>query len=308
MTARQGQWRALPARHAFALVTVLWVIGAAATVMLASATLASNATSAGSNRLHATRAFWRANDCVSRAQAAIDAVLSEGNDGDAPRNWQRLPHLVAVAGDSCEVTLEAAGTRLDVNQASEAQLRALFRAASAPDPDALADALLDWRDADSTPRSSGGEWEWYRERARASPRDGPLAHAREILLVHGFENGAYDSLLTVGPGRLSLNTAPLAVLASVPGLSEEIRLRIGQERANGRQVVDVLALAAGVSPQAERDLLAHYPDLVRLTTVHPDAWIVTAVGRSGSPGISAFIEMRLVRNGRRSGSMSWRSW
>jgi len=127
-------------------------------------------------------------------------------------------------------------------------------------------------------------------------------------LVRGFESGTFDSLLTVGPARLSLNTAPLPVLRSVLGLSEEILLRIAEQRTNGQQIADVLALAAGVSPEAERDLVANYREIVRLTTVDPDAWLLTAVGRGGSPAVSAYIEIRLVRNRRCSAVVSWRSW
>src|SRR6185503_7992595 len=210
-----------------------------------------------------------------------DSELSAGDEGDALRSWRVLHRLIAVFGDSCEVKLEAAGSRLDVNEASEAQLNALFRAASPADADALAAALLDWRDADELPRASGAEFEWYDAAGRARPRDAPFADAREILWVRGFESGTFDSLLTVGPARLSLNTAPLPVLRSVPGLSEEILLRIAEQRANGQQIADVLALAAGVSPEAERDLVANYREIVRLTTVDPDAWLLTAVGRSG---------------------------
>jgi type II secretory pathway component PulK len=275
--------------------------------MLAAETLAMSAMSAASNRLSATRAFWRAYDCAARARAAIDAVLSDGNGG-AQRSWRVLNRLVATGGEYCDVTLEAAGTRLDVNEASEAQLHALIRVTSPGEADALTSTLLDWRDADRIPRALGAEWEWYDTHGLGAPRDGPFADAREIRWVRGFESGEFDRLLTVGPARLSLNTAPLGVLASVPGLSEEMLLRIDAERASGRPVVDLLSLSVHVSPQAQRELIAHYPDIVRLTTVDPDAWVLRAEGRDGSPVVSAFIEIRLVRVGGQSAVMSWRSW
>lgn len=296
------------ARGGFALVTTLWVIAAAATVMLATETLAADATHAANNRLSATRAFWRAYECAAYARAAIDAALSEGDDADAQRSWRVLHRLIATAGESCAVKLEAAGTRLDVNEASEEQISAVIRATSPDHPGALTSSLLDWRDPDKVPRALGAEWEWYDAHGRPAPRDGPLADAREILLMRGFENGAFDSLFTVGPARLSINTAPLAVLASVPGLSEEILTRVAEERANGRPIVDLLALAMRVSPRAERDLVAHYPEIIRLTTVDPDAWVLSAVGSSGSPAISVVIEIRLVRVGRRAAVLGWRSW
>ena len=143
---------------------------------------------------------------------------------------------------------------------------------------------------------------------RVLPRNGPLADASELRLVRGFENGAYDSLLTVGVGPLSINTAPFAVLASVPGLSPEVLQRIAEVRESGRPITDLLELTRGVSPSAASLLLAHYADIAGRTTVDPEAWWLTARGRAGSPDITATIELQLVRAGRRAVVLRWRSW
>ena len=304
-----GRWTEhRPARGGFALMTVLWVVTAGAVVALAAATAGREAAGASANRVNAARAFWRAHDCAARARAAVDRELSEGDETDALRRWRMLDRLVVIDADDCDVRFEAAGTRLDVNNASEEELRALLREVTDTGAEALADALMDWRDVDGIPRALGAEAEWYDARDRVLPRNGALADPAELRLVRGFEGGAYDSLLTVGPARLSLNTAPLAVLASVRGLSEEVRQRIADERASGRAIGDVLVLAGRVSREAASDLLANYPEIARRTTSDPDAWMLAARGGAGSPEIRATIEMRLVRDGRRAVALRWRSW
>src|SRR4051812_48732156 len=104
-----------PARRAFALLTVLCVVSAAAVVALAATLAGRDAAGAALNRVNAARAFWRAHDCAARARAAIDAELRDGDDADALRRWRVLDHLVVVGGEGCDIRLEAAGTRLDVN-------------------------------------------------------------------------------------------------------------------------------------------------------------------------------------------------
>ena len=294
------------ARTGFVLLTMLWVIAGATVLALAATVAGRDAVRAGGNRVNATRAFWRAYDCASRTRAAIDGALSD-DDGAVPR-WRMLHRVIAASGDRCNVRLEAAGSRLDVNSASEAQLRALIRETTTVDADPLVDALLDWRDADSTARALGAEARWYDAAGRLGPRNGPFADAREVRLVRGFESGTFDSLLTVGPERLALNAAPLALLASVPGLSREVRDRIAEERASGRTIADVLDLLPQLSPPAAADLLAHYADVARLTRVDPDAWWVTARGYVGLPEMAVTIELRVVRAGRRAVVLRWRSW
>jgi type II secretory pathway component PulK len=227
--------------------------------------------------------------------------------------WRVLDRRVAqhelVSRPTCDVHLEAAGSRLDVNDASIEELRAVFAAMGLADAGALADALADWRDADDAPRPLGAEASWYDMVHRLRPRNAPLADAREIALVRGFEQpGRFDSVLGVAPARLAVNSAPLVVLASVPGLSAELRQRIGDERAAGRPIGDVLDLAGRLSPGTAEELRAHYPEIARLTTVDPDAWLVVARGEAGRPRRSVTIELRLVRAGRRAVVLGRRTW
>jgi general secretion pathway protein K len=189
---------------------------------------------------------------------------------------------------------------VDVNNADAEQLITLLQAIGIERPraDSMADALLDWRDPDDVPRALGAERDWYRAAGRFMPRNGPLADVRELRQVRGFDvTSVPDSLLgaifTVEPGRLLWNRAPIAVLASVPGLSDEALARIAERRAAGMPLSSATDLAAVLSPTARQLLESRWSDVQGLTGDRPDAWVLTA--RSGM----ATIELRLAAAGAR---------
>jgi hypothetical protein len=289
------------------------MLAMASVVGLAATTIARDAVTMSANRIDAERSGWSAKECFARARAAVDEVLAAAQrDGASLPAWRTLDRQIPAErrhGDGCDAHLEAAGARLDVNTADERQLRALFHSLAQPNPEALADALLDWRDTDDDPRPQGAEYRTYVTQQRIPPRNGALADLRELGLVIGFERvGGMQEVLGTQPGRLALNAAPIVVLATLPGFTPELLARIALERQSGRPIVDLLALAASVSPRAADSVLAHYAELTRLTTPTPDAWILTASGQSGAPPLIATIEGRLVLAGDRAAVVRWRSW
>jgi general secretion pathway protein K len=200
---------------------------------------------------------------------------------------------------------------VDVGSADAEVLSQLFAALSIPQrqADSLVDALLDWRDRDDVARPLGAERDWYEAHGRLPPRNAPLADLRELARVRGFETlHGLDSVLTVEPGRIALNHAPLTVIAALPGLAAEAVAWVAEHRARGVPVTDLLALAGELSPAARRALLARYADLLRLTTVEPDAWVLTSRAKSGAPPVAAVLEVRLVRAGARAAIVRRRTW
>jgi len=278
---------------------------------LATSLAARDAVRAAQNRIALTKATWRAEECAERARAAADAALSaptdQGPQASAP--WLVLDQVVAasplVTAAACRVTLRAAGDALDVNDADGERVRGLLTAVGVPAAatDSLADALLDWRDADELPRPHGAERAWYDAQERHPPRNAPLADRRELRRVRGFEAlmTAYphaDALLDVEPGRAVLDRGPLPVLASLPGVTDEVLGRITELRVRGQRVGDVDALSGALSQEARDALVARYADFGRLTTTEPDAWLLTSHATFGGSG-TAFVEARLVRAGGR---------
>jgi len=269
---------------------VLWVMVAASVLALGGQLAARDSVSIGSNRVDAERAAWRANDCLSRVRTAADEALAQAEREDAVlRRWRALDRAVftspLVALDWCDARMEAAGSRIDVNAADARQLVAAFRALQLPEPEALADRLVESL---------------------------PFADVRELKRVAGFETIAgLDDVLGVEKGRTCINTAPPAVLAILPGFTYEIVSRIEVLRQSGRQIEDILALAAQVSPASRDSLVAHFAELSERVTLNPEAWIVVVRASSGDPGarrMNAFADARLILGHGRAVLTRRRSW
>ncbi len=275
------------------------MVGAAATVD------ARDALNASRNRIGLERAGWIAWGCVALVQEEIDRALSRTSDPlERSARWRMLRREVdlrfARVPDSCEVALRADGDALDVNRASEEALVAYFEAAAlGPDRHDLAQALLDWVDADDSTRAQGAERAHYHRLGRIAPRNGPLADPAELRLIAGFESlpaAALGALATTG-GRVSINTAPREVLATVPGFGPELVDRLRERALRGEPLHDLLALERLVSPAAAERVRARFPEIVHAATVDPDAWFVTARARTGVPPVEVHMEARLIRSG-----------
>lgn len=308
-------------RRGFVLLAVLWVMLGVSAIGFGLALLARRAAGTAYNRRAATRAMWLAEDCASRAEAAIGEALTHSS-GDTTaaadvvrQSWAGLDTAVATSAflrdAQCALTLRPAGTTIDVNTADDSMFVRLFVALgnARAVADSLADAVLDWRDADDVPRPSGAEASWYRAQQREPPRNAAFADVRELSRVLGFERRAgLDSVLGAEPFRIVLDRAPLAVVAALPGFTGEAVARVADHRASGVPISDLLALSAELSPAGRAAMLADYPDLVRLTTSEPDAWILTARGTSGSPAVTVALELELVRAGDRAAIVRRRTW
>jgi general secretion pathway protein K len=286
------------------MLTTLWVMSIASVVAMAAALVGRHAVSEGAARVELERGRWIALACERRAEAVIDAVLRDATTLDEEAFvWRTLPtHFRAspiVAG--CDLSLEAAGTRLDINAASPEMIVNLLGAIGFGDrAQAMADALDDWRDADDDPLPLGAEWPWYESAGRLTPRNGPFADVAELRRVRGFEDvGAFDSIATTEPGRVSLATAPVSVLMAVPGITRETAEQIVALQIAGTPLSDLLSVTGSISEASVSTLAARYPDAVRATTPNPDAWLVRVRVSRGSPAVNVQLEWRVIRTGRR---------
>ncbi|MGH7718684.1 MAG: general secretion pathway protein GspK [Gemmatimonadaceae bacterium] len=313
MRGRQARARR---RRGFALLAVLWVMTGVAALSLGIALIARDGVTAVQNRIDMARAAWRAEGCLERARAVISRALARRTESlERDASWLTLDRVVAsaavVTAGRCNVALHAAGSAIDVGTADEELLRAIFGTAvgDSRGADSLVATLLDWRDADDDPRPRGAEREWYEAQGRPPPRNGAPAHVRELARVRGFEAFAgLDTLLGVEPGRIALNHAPLAVLAALPGFTDETVARVAKRRLRGEVVLDLVSLAGDLSPASRDALSRRYPDLARLTTAEPDAWVVTSRATSGTRAVAVTVEARIARAGDRGAIVRRRSW
>lgn len=312
-------------RRGFVLLAVLWAMVGVSALGLALALSARNAIRGAENRRASEIAAWTAEGCAEQARVVIAAALGKDSDGrsvdvvtmrdPARTGWRALDEVVAdsplLRSSGCRVMLRAAGSAIDVNAASEELLHDFFTGLVSPSDraDSLTQAILDWRDPDDLPRSSGAERDWYEREGRTPPSNGPLSDPRELRYIRGFDAiGGLDSLLDVEPGRIDLAHAPLPVLAALPGFTSEAVGRVAEGRLRGSPTTDLLVLAAELSPVARTTLVSRYADLARMTVTEPDAWILTSRASAGAPAITEVVELRLVRAGTRAAIVRKRRW
>jgi general secretion pathway protein K len=143
-------------------------------------------------------------------------------------------HEIKFPGGTVQVRVEDEGGKLNINQASEENLTALFTALEFPSGQVrtMVDSILDWRSGGDQPRPYGAKSGYY---LGLDPpyvaRNGPLEAVEELGWVRGFENSPMlrrlSEWLTVTPSgqAVNINTAPLAVLL-IMGFPAEVAQNI----------------------------------------------------------------------------------
>lgn len=163
--------------------------------------------------------------------------------------------VTGTFGDgSYEVEIQDESGRININNASEEQLRALMEACGIPKPDGdtIVDSILDWRDPDNLHRMNGAEQDFYQS---LSPpygvKNGRFDTVEELLLVRGvtreyfygfaektpegevthrFGLCRYVTVYSLGGMRVNINYAPLQVLLSIPALPPPVAQMIFERR------------------------------------------------------------------------------
>jgi general secretion pathway protein K len=287
-------------RSGFALGAVLWVLTVASVLGGAAALQGRSAYDASRNRANAERAYWIAEGCVAEMRELLDRTLASTTQVALPETWRTLDAAVLAQMPNrpdYRITLDAVGSAIDVNGASDALLRKYFGNSSTPaSADALTDALMDWRDADDSVRVSGAERAWYTANQRPAPRNDSLTAVQELTLVRGLESRPdLTAYLTVEPSRVCLTTAPAPVLAALPGFTDVTVAQVLADRAQGVWFGDLNMLRGRLPQAAAESLLVHFQELALMTTVDPEGWILTVAARAGTPPIVVTTELRLDR-------------
>jgi len=300
-------------RRGFALIVILWLVVAMAAIGLDDTETTQDSLATAQNRMNSIRATWHDEGCGEVVRAVTDAALDDTLVA-ATAAWDTLDRTFAdVRGEQlgCAISARAAGDRLDVNEANTDAISATFVAAgvSTDRADSLADAVADWRDADSIPRPRGAEIGWYRRAGRLAPFNHPFEDENEIRLVRGFESAdSLIALLGVEPGKIVLDRAPIPVIASLPGMTAEPVARIAEMRWRKEPITDIRSLETSLSADSRAKLESAYQDLANLIATEPDAWIVRLTSTAGTPPVTVVEELRLVRAGRRAGITRAKIW
>jgi type II secretory pathway component PulK len=220
----------------FALLTVLWLLLLLTVLISTGLTPVLLALRAGENRVLLTRARWAALGCLELTRARFEAgrgQLSLDSIPLAPVVWCTAERL-----DPDE--------RVNPNVGDSIGLGRLLA-----DPVRVA-SLLDWIDADDTPRDAGAEAAWYAGRGRSLPRNAPILDPAELRLVRGLEEASVEQLEQLftarSDGRVSANRAPAWALASVSLLTPSEAERIVDLRRPGQPfaAADQLVALGGI--------------------------------------------------------------
>ena len=277
-------------RRGFALLAVLWTLTAVTVLTSAAISVARLGTATTRNRVLLARAGWARAACVeillARWASPPDPLSASRRGGTT-----RLDSVDLGRGTWCSATLEDPSTKLNLNLADRPALVTVLQAVMhrSAAVDSLADALLDWRDPDSVPRLLGDE--------SSGNRNGPFADPRELRYVRGFTDSRValfaPFITTRGTGVINVNAAPQAVLAALPGVTEEtVRILIMHRSTSPLRDAD--AVAGLLSPSARASLLASYPEFVRATVFAPPQLVGVVTGGVRGTPITARVTLTTV--------------
>ncbi|MBU1212263.1 MAG: general secretion pathway protein GspK [Alphaproteobacteria bacterium] len=190
----------------FALIVVIWLTGLLAIFVLSFSQSARVHVGTASNMRDRYAA-----DALAAAGielAAMRLLATSQQDGLAPPLFDGTPtHCRLPDGSRLELSIRDTAGRVDLNIASEATLRALFRGIGLEPGLAsrLAAAVLDFRDADDQAHPDGAEASDYRAAGLTwAPRNGPFRSIEEIGSVLGAPPGLLEKLrpfLTIRSGQ-----------------------------------------------------------------------------------------------------------
>jgi general secretion pathway protein K len=218
-----------------ALVVVLWMLALlsviAGSLVFATRTellIAGNLTSLAEAQALADAGI---------AKAIMEMIRPKTTD---PQQWKAdgLPRQWNYRQATLTITIIDESGKIDINTAPVPLLTSLFLAIDAPDPEALADAVQDWRDGDDLRSLRGAEKEDYAAAGRPyGPANTSFETIDELRQVLGMTEELYRRLersITVHSYQVGVNTgvAPRQVLLALPGATpEQVDAFIEQRRA-----------------------------------------------------------------------------
>lgn len=196
-------------RRGYVLLAVIAFLAMAAA--LASIAVMNARTSVTDMSAQITRAQMDASlhGAIARAMYLLDDPESAGAWGQEMQ--------IRMPGADVELRMQDVRGLVDINAASAELLTQLIETVlpattDAPDPEALADAIVDWRDADDEVLPRGAEKRQYSAAGLPPPGNRPFADTAELGRVYGFTPDIVRDLLPLITVHSGLDK-PEAILA-----------------------------------------------------------------------------------------------
>jgi general secretion pathway protein K len=258
---------AMRARRGVALMAALWLVVAIAAVALQFSLEAHERRTVGIRASERGIQQAAAEGALALMQARMEQALrvtpsSTGQSVALLRSsdpWLDADSTFSgqVLVDSMPVSIVAhdLGEKLNINQLGETDFRTFFSFLLGDYSKAtqLSQTIMDWRDPDSLPRPVGAERDDYiKAEMLALPTNTGFRDVDDLRNVMGMTPEIYAAsspyFTTKGPGAVNLNTAPVPVLRTLPGMTDATLNMILQLRSQGRRIANV----AQIFPAATR--------------------------------------------------------
>ncbi len=301
-------------RAGFALTSVLWGVILIAAIGTIALLHGGDAVAGMRNRALAQQTYWRAFACASEARAEAETVLrNEATESARLDVWRQLPLHLSVQGEvtpGCEVTWYARGDRIPAQTSDSTGLaRALASFVGPTDAMSIIAALADWQDADDVERTGGADADWYRVQGESGPTNAPIEDPRELASVRGLrEVPALQRLFAADSAPIALNSAPEAVLRSLPGFSDGVVAALLLRR-NLRPLHSLVELLGSVPPSDQTALMEALPTLDRLATLTPSGWFLEVRASAGEPAVRSSLRLSLALvHSRTTVQQLWSTW
>ena len=215
-----------------AFVLVLWVI-AMLSILLGSFALVARTESLQSRHLFDTTQARYA------AEAGLNLAIFELRKPDQTQRWiaDGRPYRFGYGNAEIEIAITDDSGKIDINTADAELLTGLFMGRGMPQEqaDALAAAVVDWRDPDDLEQPNGAEAPEYKSAGLSyTPKNAPFDTVSELQQVLGMNYDLYEKVepaLTIYSGRSGPNsgTAPKEALIAM-GCTPEQADQIIQQR------------------------------------------------------------------------------
>ena len=316
-------------RRGVALLTALWLVVAIAVVVLEFSIEAKERRQLGIDTAERGIARAAAAGALSVVHAKLDYALRTAATGRGAAGlrssdpWLDVDSLYSGAYpiDSMDVQVRARdlGTQLNINNLTEGELKTFFGflLSDASTADRLAQAIMDWRDTDDMPRGRGAERDEYVKAGLLSlPQNGPFREVEDLLQVFGMTPEIYALVspyfTTRGSGFINLNTAPAAVLRTIPGMTDVMLGQILALRSSGRRITSVSQVIAAAN-RGRRNLtpasVQFQTESMNLrTTVDTQEIELTIIAKANTSAQPSRLMAVIERAAPTLATLEWKQW
>ena len=294
-------------RKGFALLATLWLVVAISALVLGMSLAARDRRLAVANRLEAEEldAAARGGLAIARERLSLllaDTTLQRDDPWRDPQRW--VSETLMVGRARVIITARSLNTLVPLHATDGEGIEGVLEGVGADGDlaDRLGEVAADWQDGDTQVRGRGAEEGSYRRSgAVIRPRNGYFAAPREFCEVDRMPTElcaeALPFITTLGTGRVDLNSAPVEVLRSLPGVSAPVAELIVARRGRGeewRAVEDVLRF---LPPTLQGEVTRSLPELTRRVGYRTaELHLIVTATLDGSP-VEGRVEAVLTRAG-----------